>query len=106
MALSGNGKKKNYRVILSGDLQAHLLVLQKEAKEAGIKDAFLSSFKTLIQRLKSNPDEVGELLYVQKGTALMVHVVIHPPLTMHFAINQDVPFVWVTKVVLLSRKGE
>lgn len=92
-------------MIFSDDLQAHLLALQKEAKEAGIKDAFLTSLKTLVQRLKQNPDEVGEPLYILKGTALKVHVVIQPPITMHFAINQDVPFVWVTKVVLNSKES-
>lgn len=103
MSHEKNGQQKRYRIIFSKALQAWILELHKNLTSGEQRAQFRAALDDLVSRLRKNPDDVGEPLYALKGTNLTVHVVTANPITMHFAVNRDVPFVWVTKVVLTAR---
>lgn len=95
----GNGEARVYRVIVSGKVREHVYKLKEVAKDAGIKDLFLSTLRSLVQRLRTDPHQVGEPL--RRVGKFLVHIALLNQIKLEFGIHEELPLVWITEIDLV-----
>jgi hypothetical protein len=91
-----------YRVIAGGAQIQEFKKLCDEALAAGRLPEVTAAAKAMTARLQNDPQTAGELLYRLKHSGWPVCHVVHKPLSMHIAIDEQHQIVYITKTVLLG----
>ena len=87
----------NYRVIYPGDVQAALKRLGTRANELGIGPRFIAAIKTLNQRLRVDPLDLGEPLRDYPDAGLQERVGNHGFLFVRYAVDRVRYLVYVLR---------
>ncbi len=77
--------------------------LQLKATRTGRGNEFLAALRQIRQRLRQAPLSFGEPLYRLAALRLRVRSAVVSPVSIHFAVHEDRPLVFITAVSLLSK---
>jgi hypothetical protein len=86
-----------YRVTYLGPARASLLAAISQAGPAGLIAKCGTALKNIEERLRTEPSELGEIIGRLPLSKLDLYVGSVPPLTVRFAIHQEVPEIFVHK---------
>lgn len=103
MSSPGNGKPRRYRVSYSGALLKVVNELRYEAFLSGRAPQFERAWKVILLRLRSDPWAFGEYVRRYAHLKLKAYVGSVYPITVQFAIHEELPMVVIGKVVLAAR---
>ncbi|HWG44334.1 MAG TPA: hypothetical protein VN688_16265 [Gemmataceae bacterium] len=96
---SGEG---GYEVHNSAAIAQAFLQLQHQAVQQGRGEELLRAARNVYDRLRQDPNEFGEPLYRLPALRLQVRCAVARPLSVHFAVCEDRPLVFITVVKLLA----
>ncbi len=99
---SGDG---HFFVGISPVIARNIKRLQRQATREGRGDAFLSAFKTLIDRLGVAPHNLGEALFPLPNLELWIRLAVLRPVCIDFAVHDREPYVFLKSVKLLGDFG-
>jgi hypothetical protein len=99
MSTEGNGAV--WHVSFVGTVAQEVKTLYKQAKEAGLGDAYIDSIKYARHRMRLNPMRFGELIRRRPKSGLVVHVRVVEPLLFEFAIHEETHNVLIQRVQLM-----
>jgi len=94
----GNGQPKRYRVTHLGPAKEALTRHYRRAKLQGKGSVFVAAVEHIYNRLRADPRGFGEPKYPIPGLQLVVHLGIHGPLVVEFAIHDTEPVVVIRSV--------
>ena len=100
MSHEGNGQPIPYRIDISEQTAGEIKQLKRSAAKQGLSKAFTAAYKSIIQRLKTNPSDFGELIRIFPHLQLVEHVATVPPLTVRFSYHEENRIVIIMKVFL------
>jgi hypothetical protein len=104
MTAPSNGPRR-YEVHCSGSLTEAFRRVHRQASRQGRGKAVLSAFGEIINRLETDPFNVGEPAYRLPSLRMQVRRVSVRPLVVDYAVCEDRPLVFIKGVNLLSEKG-
>jgi hypothetical protein len=76
--------------------------LQRRASRQGRGEEFLQALRTVVDRLRHDPNEFGEPLYRLSALRMQVRAGTVRPLYVDFAVCEDRPLVFIRAIKLLS----
>jgi hypothetical protein len=101
----GNGSaRRRFEVHCSGTVAKRLRRLQEAASPTERKQIAVA-FETIVQKLKSDPNQVGEPFYRLAELRLQVRTVVLGPLAITFAVSEDRPLVFIKSGSKLGGSG-
>lgn len=100
MKTHGNGPL--FKFIVYHVIAARLKKLQEEASDQGRGEQFLAAFRAIRERLRKDPQRLGDPTYSLPNLQMILYIVAVRPLVVHYAIHEQKPFVFVRSVQLLS----
>jgi len=89
-----NGSAQGFEVHCSGTVAKRLRDIQLAASPSERKQ-IAAAFQTIVQKLKRDPNGVGEPLYRLPELRLQVRTVVLGPLAITFAVSEDRPLVFI-----------
>lgn len=101
---SSESEGGGYEIQNSTDIARAFLRLQEQAVEEGRGEELLEATRTVAERLKSEPMELGEPLYRLPAMRMQVRGVLVRPLYVSFAVCEDRPVVYIKDVKLLLKR--
>lgn len=96
------GQEPDYAVHYSEAIARRLEKLQRRAARQGRGVQMLAALKRIYQQLQRNPRKLGEPLYRLSGMNLEIRTVSVRPVAIVFAVHEDRPLVFISRVQLLS----
>jgi hypothetical protein len=99
MPSEGNGTPWN--VAFAGTVAPDLKTLYRQAKDAGLGDAYIDAVKFALHRLRHAPLAFGELVARRPKSRLIIHVRIVRPLLFEFAIHEETHNVLILRIQLM-----
>jgi len=102
MTRPSNGKPLEFRVSFSGAIAKVIDELRYEAFLSGRLEQFNRAWRVILQRLRSDPSNFGELIQPFVHLKLKTFVGSVYPLTVRFGVHEDLPIVFIAKVVLAA----
>jgi hypothetical protein len=94
-----------YTVTLSQVLQQQVRQLQLAAGAVGAEELFMSAFRTISERLGTDPLQFGEVLYHLPSSQAPVQVGIVIPLAVVFSVQEPLRQVWFVRICVLFGHG-
>jgi hypothetical protein len=101
MTSQGNGQPIRYNVQLAGLTRELLRKLHGQQAKIGRGQQFVSAFRQIVLRLQREPLEFGEPLYRLPALRLLVRQGAISPLVVDYAVHEDNPLVFISRVALL-----
>jgi hypothetical protein len=92
----------NFEIIISPKIAQQVRGLHRRAAREGVGRAFVTTFQTLVFRLRSAPDDFGEPMYRLPALRMQIRCAVVPPLIVHFGVCEDRPTVYVKGVDSLT----
>ena len=102
MSSQGNGHFLRYDVRMSQQNKARLQQLHLEAAQAGKGKPFVEAFRTIVERLQTDPLNFGEPLYRLPALRLLVRQGAVLPIVVDFTVHEDRPLVFIRGFKVLS----
>jgi len=102
MSSQGNGEPVPYDVRMSAQTRAALLHLHQQAIQAGTGQQFLAALRQIVERLRDDPENLGEPSYHLPALHLLVRQAIVLPLVVDFAVHEELPLVFIRGFKVLS----
>ena|SRR5262245_46584386 len=102
MTLRSNGKPLRYQVSYSGVISKVIDELRYQAYLTGQLEQFDAAWRSIIERLRSDPWSFGEFVRSFPHLQLKLHVGSVYPLTVRFGIHEKLPLVIIAKVIFVS----
>jgi len=97
-----NNHARRYTVHVSGVIAAKLRQILRRAKREGRGDRVLTAITQVQDRLKRDPQHLGEPLYRLSALRLDVRTSIIRPLVVDFAVQEENALVFIKGVRLLT----
>ncbi len=94
-----------YAIVISAAVRERFLAFQQQAAEASVGDRLLAAIHSSTARLRTNPQDFGEMLYHLPGTNWPVHLAVVAPLAVVFTIHEAGRQVWVVNAHTLFDLG-
>jgi hypothetical protein len=95
-----------YEVKNSGSIARAFLRLQRQATKQGRGKELLAAARQIYERLRKDPNELGEPLYRLPLLRLRVRCVAVRPLYVDFGVYEDRPIVFIKAVKLFEQKPQ
>lgn len=101
--MSGLGNhERRYTVYASGGIAAIIRRIQRRAKREGRGDKVIAALTQIHQRLRQDPQNLGEPLYRLTSLRLEVRTCVIRPVAVDFAVHDDRYLVFIKGVKLLT----
>ena len=100
--MSSSGEGGGYEVHNSAAIARAFLELQRQAAQQGRGEELLRAARLVYDRLRQDPNELGEPLYRLPALRMQVRCAVIRPLSVDFAICEDRPLVFIKAVRLLA----
>jgi hypothetical protein len=101
MASSDNGRR-TFQISFSGLIAEAIRELQRRASRQGRGEEFLQALRTVVDRLRHDPNEFGEPLYRLPVLRMQIRRAVIRPLYVNFAVCEDRPLVFIRAIRLLA----
>jgi hypothetical protein len=101
MSSPGNGRQL-YQISFSGVISAEIRRLQRRASRQGRGQEYLQALRAIVNRLRKDPNELGEPLYRLPALRVQLRCATIRPLHIDFAVCEDRPLVFIRAVKLLA----
>ncbi len=102
MRVPGNGQPRRYHVSFSGALAKVIEELRYEAASTDRGDQFDAAWRTIMERLRSDPWGFGEFVRPFPHIKMKLHLGSVYPVTVRFGIHEELPFVVIAKIWLIT----
>ena len=102
MTSQGNGPPVLYVVRLSGMARDEVKARYQEAVASGRGWRFLSALVKINEQLRHQPVSFGDPLYRLPALRLQVFQCAIAPLVVQYGVHEELPLVFIRKVLLLS----
>jgi hypothetical protein len=96
-----NGEPR-FEVILSASVSQEIKRLARRADDLGIRASFVAALGVIHERLRRNPLNFGEYCFEWKNLNLWSYLGAIRPAAVQYAVRQQPPIVFVTKVTLMG----
>jgi hypothetical protein len=97
-----NGRR-SYEIHGSGVIADAIREIQRRAEREGRGSRVLAALRLLRDRLRQDPNKVGEPLYRLAALRLQIRTVVIGPLAVDFGVHEVHPLVFIKGVTLLSK---
>jgi hypothetical protein len=101
MDYEGNGA--HFEVYCAGVVAAAIKEVHRQAVKAGCGEEMVAAFQQAIERLRTAPNEFGEILYRLPVMRMKIGTAVIRPIAIDFAVCTDRPIVFIKGVTLLSQ---
>jgi len=97
-----SGEDDEFRVSMSSLISAEIRRLQRLATEEGRRTEFLIAFRSISERLRVSPRELGEPFQDMDKAHLQLRHVLLRPVYMEFAVHETERIVFIRTVKYLE----
>src|SRR5262249_34380395 len=101
-----NGNGPAFTVHVSKKIEDSIREIHNRAKHQGRGDKVIAAIEEILQRLRKNPNDLGEPLYRLAALNLEVRTCVIRPINMDFAVHQKRFLVFIKGVKLLTEVGK
>ena len=102
MSTQGNGAPRPFSVHMAQAIRAQVVELHARALSAGAGQRFVAAFKTVVERLRSDPLVFGEELYYLPALKLHIRQAVVTPVVVDYAVHSEKPLVFIRGIKVLS----
>jgi len=88
MSVEGNGRPVVFQVAVSGAMAESIKHEQRRATLDGIGDSFLAAVEYVVARMRHDPRNLGEPIFLLRAIKVVVHLAFIPPLAVEFGIHE------------------
>src|SRR5438046_923282 len=97
-----NGKPVIYKLDISGAVAQEIKKLIRQAYQRGSGPKVARAWRIIIDRLRNDPLQFGELIRHHPFLNLLVHVAVVQPMAVTFGIHVEKKLVIIQRVILLK----
>jgi hypothetical protein len=97
-----NGKPVTYKLDISGAVARKIKKVIRRAYLRGSGPKVVRAWKIIIDRMRNDPLQFGELIRHHQSLNLLVHVAVVQPVAVYFGIQVENRFVIIQDVILLN----
>src|SRR5437588_7352124 len=95
-----NGKPITYKLDISGPVDQEITKRVRQAYQRGFGPKVVRAWKIIIDRLRNDPLQFGELTRHHPFLNLLVHVAVVQPMAVTFGIQVEKKLVIIQRVIL------
>lgn len=104
MAQSNGRHPSEYSIGVTGNANAELLAITRDAKDDSRGDRVEEAYVAILARLKFDPVTFGEPLYRVQKMSMTIRCAVIMPLYLEYGVHDTRPVVVIRRVVALSSR--